>query len=104
MFCKNCGEAIPEDSVFCPMCRAKQDEVEEKEKSGIWSAASSVLEGAAAEMAVEIAQNGMKQMSKAVKKKAGKTMHKVLVGTGLKKANPVDKVEKVIKKIKKMKK
>ena len=26
MFCQNCGKKIPEDSIFCPECGAKQEE------------------------------------------------------------------------------
>lgn len=111
MFCRKCGEIIPENSEFCPVCGENQGitmTTEETEKNGNGSAGKTVgkiLKGAAGAavtmMGSVVVPIVSEEVGKGMQKAVKKGTSKFLKATGLKKKTPFDMAGKAIKTMKK---
>lgn len=123
MFCKACGEVIPDDSTFCSYCGVNQvsseseemadDDVKISDKDttkkivkgvskAVMTTASTVASAVVVPVIMKSSEKITKQATKKVTKKLNKTADKavdaVLKGVGLKKT-PVDYMKGVAKDI-----
>ncbi len=107
MFCTKCGEPIPENCGFCPVCGEKQKMTGETEKDAK-AVAGTILKKTAEGMKLIVGplvviagQTLLDDAGKVVKKKTGKATNNVLKKMGLKKKTPLDTAKDVLKKVRK---
>lgn len=107
MYCRICGESIPDNSEICPECGENQGrtrETEKDEKSGAGKIAGKIVKGiviVGTPLATIVGQELLDGVGKAVTKKAGKATNSVLKTMGLKKKTPLDMGKKALKNVKK---
>lgn len=111
MFCRKCGEQIPENSESCPVCGENQGitmTTEETEKGGNGGAgkiAGKILKAAAGTAVTIIGSIVVpivgEEVGKGMQKAVKKGTSNILKATGLKKKTPLDMAGKVIKTVQK---
>lgn len=111
MFCRKCGEPIPENSEFCPICGENQgipmtaEEMEKSQNGSAGKTAGKILKGAAGAAVTIIGSMVVpivgEEVGKGVQKAVKKGTSNILKMTGLKKKTPFDMAGKAIKTMKK---
>lgn len=96
MFCKKCGDVINDGEELCQACSEKQQTVD-------WSPVKNAAKEArekVKKIGKEVMDSSMKEVQKAVKKKANQTTNILLKKMRLKKETPLDKAKDMWKMVK----
>lgn len=107
MFCRKCGEPIPENSELCPICGENQgitmttEETEKGTNGSVGKTAGKILKGAAGTAVTIIGSMVVpivgEEVGKGMKKAVKKGTSNILKMAGLKRKTPLDMASKVIK-------
>ncbi len=104
MECIECGKPIPEDSNYCCYCRASQhkESSNSNQASKIKTAikkGTRILVPIAEEVFIEVAEDKVPEIKKAIKKGAIKVSDQVLIKIGIKKETPIAHAKKIFRNI-----
>lgn len=94
MFCRKCGEIIDDGGDLCQTCRKQSISISMVVKEMATEAGKKM-----GEIGKDAMDNSIKEVQKAVRKKANQTTNRILVKVGLKNKTPLDKVKDVLKKV-----
>lgn len=107
MFCRKCGEQIPDNSEFCPVCGENQgitmttEETEKGGNGGAGKTAGKILKGAAGLVVTTVVSIAgstvVEEVGKGMQKAVKKGTSNILKAMGLKKKTPLDMANKAFK-------